>query len=70
MCNVVGFYKFDKKENEILISNNVIMVIQDQSDFTYFFELYNQNKKKIYSKEINSELNYDLNSQVIRYYIQ
>lgn len=64
LCNVVSFYKFDKKENEILISSSIILVIQDLGDFTYFLELYNQNRKKIYSKEINSELNYDLNSKV------
>lgn len=64
LCNVVSFYKFDKKENEILISNSVILVIQDMGNFAYFLELYNQDREKIYSKEINSELNYDLNSKV------
>lgn len=39
----------------------MIFIVQDKGDFEYDIELYNENKKKIYNKQINGELNFDLN---------
>lgn len=63
LCNSGDHFLLDSNEKLTLIAHSTIFLLSDEENFKYSFSLHDYNKKLLYKKTVNTELNYHIDEQ-------